>query len=371
MNVQRYTAYILGSLTITFLSCKESAVGPIVSHHRPEINGFSYTAFTSNGFALGGQRNALGELRTQTNSAWIALTVFEYQSTTASSDIAPNTSGTNPLNDEPWSTTSTEDDIRQGVRQARSLNMKVMLKPHVDLYTGEWRANILPGIAWFASYTQVMMKYAHLAAELNIEMLCIGTEFIRATQHQYTPQWRSLIAAIRQQYKGKLVYAANWSGNYAFNITWPEYEQVEFWNDLDYIGIDAYYPLTNRKDDPQPSLILALYKLRLPAEELGTASARFGKPILFTEVGIQSVTGALATPWDYSIGSAVDALPDLNAQEFYYNVIIQSFGGEPWCAGMFWWNWESVASLNELTNYTPRNKPAAVTLKQWYAESSL
>jgi hypothetical protein len=47
------------------------------------------------------------------------------------------------------------------------------------------------------------------------------------------------LVAVNQENKknllGKLTYAANWD----------DFDKVPFWNELDYIGIDAYFPLSN------------------------------------------------------------------------------------------------------------------------------
>ena len=354
------------------LNCRETPVEP-VTEHVPAMKGFTYTSFTANGFALGAQSNAVGELKTQINNEWVALTVCEYQSSDSGSDIAPNTSGTNPLTGGIWSTTSTEDDIREGVRQARSHNMKIMLKPHVDLYTGEWRAAIRPDDQgnWFRSYTTMILKYARLATETNAEMLCVGTEFVVATQSRYTTQWRTVIDSIRHHYTGKLTYAANWSGAFDFGITNPEFEQVGFWNDLDFIGIDSYYPLTNSHADTMPSINSSIIRMAGSAQEISVVSSRFHKSVIITEIGIQSVKGALASPWDYSVGAAPGAIQDTSVQGFYYRVMIDALGKKSWCAGMFWWNWESVSSANSETNYTPRNKPAAMLVRGWYSSIPL
>ncbi len=349
-------------------ACTDFGVEPDESH-MPEMKGFCYTSFASNGFTLGGQINAVEDLKSQIGNNWIALSVFEYQSTAASSDIGPNTTGINPLTGGVWSTTSTEEDIREGVRQARLQQMKVMLKPHVDLYSGEWRALIQPDPQgnWFRSYTAMITRYARLASDLNIEMLCIGTEFVVATQPTYTVAWRAITDSIKQYYHGKLTYAANWNGAYAAGIATPEFEQVEFWDKLDYIGIDSYFPLTSSPNDPIPSLQVVMERMIAPVQSIGAVSSRFGKSVLFTEIGIQSVHGALASPWDFSLGRVPGAVQDNGVQEFYYRVMIEAVGNQPWCAGLFWWNWESERSTYEATNYTPRNKLGACTLLEWYS----
>jgi len=352
--------------------CRDIGVGP-VQPHTPDMKGFCYTSFTSNGFELGGQSNAVGDLHGQTGNTWIALVVFEYQSTSTSSDIGANTTGRNPLTGGVWSTTSTEADVREGIRQARLQQMHVMLKPHLDLYSGEWRAMVRPDTQgnWFRSYTAMILRYARLASELNVELLCIGTEFVVATQPAYTQSWLALADSVRRYYGGRLTYAANWNGASAAGITQPEFEQVEFWDRLDYIGIDAYYPLTNSIGDPVPRLETAKSRMQTPMQEIGAVASRWRKPVVVTEVGIQSVRGALASPWDFSLGKAAGAVPDNSVQELYYRAIVETIGDQSWCAGIFWWNWDSVPSSYEATDYTPRRKPAARILQEWYGAASL
>ena len=82
----------------------------------------------------------------------------------------------------------------------------------------------------------MMGKYARLAEELHLDMLCIGAEFVVATQSKFTARWKTLIADVRNSFSGRLVYAANWNGAGAYGVPIPEYLQVGFWSDLDYIG---------------------------------------------------------------------------------------------------------------------------------------
>ena len=361
-----------GNLALTFVlllafGCRESTLAP-PPEHLPGLKGFSYTSFTADGFTQGGRQNAIGNLTSQVNNTWISLVVFEYQSLPTSTEIGPNTTGINPLTGGAWSTSSTESDIREGIRQARLRDLHIMLKPHVDLYNGEWRAAIQPDDAgqWFSSYRDMMLKYARLSQELNVEMLCVGDEYIVATQHRYTAQWKRLISDIRSAYGGHLTYASNWNGAAQYGIPQPEFQQVEFWNDLDYIGVDMYYPLTTSASDSIPPFDTALQRMLANTSPYSLLYFTFRKPVIITETGIQSVQGALAAPWDYSLGAAPAARQDTAAQELYYRVMINAFGNQPWCAGVFWWHWESVPSPNAATNYTPQDKPAARIVKQWY-----
>ncbi len=43
--------------------------------------------------------------------------------------------------------------------------------------------------------------------------------------------------SLKQTYHGKLTYAANWD----------DYKKFPFWEKLNYIGVDAYFPLSSDK----------------------------------------------------------------------------------------------------------------------------
>jgi len=105
-----------------------------------------------------------------------------------------------------------------------------------------------------------------------LEGLCIGTElYITTTQHEQ--KWRNIIKEIRKVYSGQLTYAANFH---------KEYEEIKFWDALDYIGVQAYFALTNKEN---PSL-KELRKGWIPHHRrLKQFHEKWQKPIVFTEIG--------------------------------------------------------------------------------------
>jgi hypothetical protein len=129
--------------------------------------------------------------------------------------------------------------------------------------------------AWFASYERFILHYARLAEANGFEAFAVGTELGGTTSR--TADWKRLIARVREVYPGKLTYCANWNG---------EPEAVGFWRDLDFIGIQAYYPLagtddpTKRRSPPRPPI----------ASKLEALAARTGSRS-FTEVGFRSQSG--------------------------------------------------------------------------------
>ena len=71
--------------------------------------------------------------------------------------------------------------------------------------------------------------------------------------------WWELIANIRQSYSGQLTYAANFDN----------YQEVYFWDQLDLIGINAYFPLRELQEQPDQEQQYAA-----DAKQLGTSFSR-------------------------------------------------------------------------------------------------
>ncbi|MEP0479622.1 MAG: glycoside hydrolase, partial [Nonlabens sp.] len=126
-------------------------------------------------------------------------------------------------------------------KHMKDQDLKVLLKPQLWISRGQYTGhiNLKTEAEWKIledSYTAYIMRFAQVAAQENIEMFCIGTEldsFVKARP----AYWQKLIKNIRKIYKGKLTYAGNWDS----------YKYVSFWDQLDYIGVDAYFPMSEEK----------------------------------------------------------------------------------------------------------------------------
>ena len=364
---KKFGKFLVLIVSSVLISCESpNEVIEIADPAPIEIKGYSYTSFWENNFRRGGELASMNDMMQQTGSEWVSICFFEYQTDAESHDIAPNTTGKNPLTGEQWSKSSTLEDIEFAIERAHELGLKVMLKPHVDLYSGKWRAEISPDGLWFSAYTAMMMKYAGIAEKHNVEMISIGVEYIRATQSKYSNSWRELIYKIKEVFSGKLTYSAARGNAGYLNLFRKEFKQITFWDNLDYIGIDYYYPIKGINPGDKNALQIAAAKMSAQAAEIESVAGSFGLKVLLTEVGIQSVEGALKEPWNYELGRASGAVLYYETQEFYYHVILQSFAPQDWCAGFFWWNWDSVPSSYPETNYTVKGKPAAELLKKWY-----
>ena len=78
---------------------------------------------------------------------------------------------------------------------------------------------------------------------------------------------------------------------------WDQFQNVPFWDQLDYVGIDAYFPL--KTSSPTVAVLTELWKPYV--ENLKIFSEKYNQKILFTEIGYRSINLPNSKPWDYSL----------------------------------------------------------------------
>ncbi|MFQ5525442.1 MAG: glycoside hydrolase TIM-barrel-like domain-containing protein [Thermoanaerobaculia bacterium] len=302
---------------------------------------------------------------------WIVQTPFGWQTTTDSPHVAL------ALENVLWG--ELDEGLEATARWARARGIRTLLKPHIWLTRagGEWRSDIAMRTEddwekWFASYRTFILHYARLAGRVGMEGLVIGTELHEAVKAR-PEDWRRIIREVREVYPGALTYAANW---------YEEYRDVSFWDELDFIGIQAYFPLST--DDSKTS-VADLRKGWEPHKEAIAALQRQSrKPVLFTEIGYKSTPGATREPWKWlSREEARTAPEDLEVQARAYRAFFETFWHEPWFAGAYFWKWSppirpgnkrflriATDGPGRRPDFSPRGKPAEAVLREWYGRSS-
>jgi glycosyl hydrolase family 113 len=262
----------------------------------------------------------------------------------------------------------TDKGIEHTTRLAKSIGVKTLLKPHIWLNrrTGKWRADIsmesdTAWDLWFKNYEQFILHYAELAEEIQIEGLCVGTELYYPSTLK-DKKFRTLISRIREVYSGQLVYAANWH---------KEFEEIKFWDDLDMIGIQAYFPLS-KEENPELEELVKNWVPHL--EKIERISKKFNRKVLFTEVGYRSTSDAAIEPWLWpDQRSGRNAKVSLETQAVCYEALFKTFWNEPWFAGIFIWKWFPEGDrikTGDHTGFTPQHKPAEEVMSEWYQRSS-
>ncbi len=285
------------------------------------------------------------------NANYVTLIIPYYQSNLYTTDI-----------NRGWNT-PTDESLVNAINYAHSLGMKVMLKPHMESYTHEWRANINPGDrdTWYRNYGNMLKHYAAMAQANGVETLCIGAELISMSTGTSNPdnttRWKHMIGEVRGLYSGKLTYSANWGGFWFGD----EKNHIDFWGDLDYIGISAYFNLNG--DGSVESLKNAWNHWNW--NEIKPLADRWGKQVLFTEIGYKSVNGSHNQPWDYNYHTWTDQWAQANA----YEALFSYWNDYSYMVGVDLWDWNTNPNAGGEWDpaYTPQNKAAEEVMRRWFA----
>ncbi len=308
-----------------------------------EFEAVSFTAWSDEALTSSDAYQSLINARC-IGSDWVAICVWEFQDNISSTVIEPD-----------YDLYSVRpDSAAQAIDWCHALGMKVMLKPMVDLRNDpdHWRGQIQPSAEWFASYSDFINSWAVVAESQNVELFCVGCE-LSATEN-WSVRWRDVIQSVSALYSGELVYAANHDA----------YQNVSWWDALDHIGIDAYFPLTG-KTDPTLAELQTAWNGRADSIEAWLDSTWPGREVVFTEVGYQSVDGANMTPW---WRDPVTYPLDPAEQEDCYEALLSVCEQRDWWLGAFWWNWETDPNAGGPLdwNFTPQGKPAEDVLISRY-----
>ena len=247
---------------------------------------------------------------------------------------------------------------KQYIEQLRKRGIKIMLKPQLWYWHGKYTGTLemTNEADWKVletTYSDFILSYAKLAQELDVPLLCIGTELEQfvANREQY---WNDLIVEIRKIYKGQLTYAANWD----------EYKRTPFWADLDFIGIDAYFPVSNMQT-PTVEDCMEGWKKHLSGIEKMVNT--YELPVVFTEYGYRSTDFTGKEPWDANYDTGV---VNLEAQANAMQALFETFWNQPWFAGGFVWKWfhyHDRVGGSENHMFTPQNKPVENVIKSVYS----
>ena len=281
---------------------------------------------------------------------WICLTVNAWQETFYSTRIFSL-----------YGRTQTDEEVAHAVALAKSLGLKVCLKPMVNCLDRSWRARInFPteeGTTywddWFASYRNFMNYYAEMAECLGCEMLCTGCEM--AGMDRQAEQCRRMGAEVRQRYSGIVMH----------NINHGDEFENRWLDAVDVIGISGYYPVT---DQTHRGIETMRERWKHVVGCLDACHERFGRPIMFAEIGVRNEEGCTAYPWDFH--DRPEKSIDEQEQADFYTTAMEATWDLPYFAGYFWWDWKAVIPSEEEAkknrDFTVYGKKAEEVLRSWY-----
>ena len=251
-----------------------------------------------------------------------------------------------------------KEGIEHAIDLLKNRNFKIMLKPQIWIRNGEFTGDLsfTTEKEWQQfenSYRDYILFNVQIAAEKEVELFCIGTELFNFVD-QRPEFWSSLIREIRELYPGKLVYAENWD----------KVDQTEIWKKLDYIGADAYFPISPEASPNSSNISKGWRSHKMMLESL---SEEYRKRVIFTEYGYRSMDFALKEPWNSSreVSGLNHGLQARALQSLY-----EEFWDEDWFAGGFLWKWHQGENSGGIQNdrFTPQNKPAEKIVKEYYSK---
>ena len=275
---------------------------------------------------------------------WVAIFAWCYLNTAHSSALICDESQGVP----------SDDALRHVITLAKSQGLRVMLKPGLVIQESGYALDIkmqseADWQAFFASYEATILHWAELSQQTGVDYFSVGTE-MSSTQYR-EKDWRQLIQDVRKVYTGPLTYCANHNGGET---------SVNWWDALDAIGVDAYYPLAVSSKPTVEQIKIAWKPYVTLLENL---SKKWDKPIIFTEAGYTSQKGSLTAPW----GERNNQPINLQEQADGYQGLLETFSDKPWWHGVFWFHQSALPSEGGPTGqlWEINGKPAENILRAY------
>lgn len=283
------------------------------------------------------------------NASWIAVIPFGFMADKNEPMLTFD-------NDWQWYGERVEG-ARQMIQKMHENGLNVMLKPQIWIGMGDYTgfADMVTEEKWLvleAGYEKFILAFAELAQEEGVKMLSVGTEMSIFAEKR-PDFWRKMIKNVREVYNGELTYAENWDS----------FDKIEFWDELDYIGVDAYFPLTNGRKSRINAIVKGWEKHEVVIDSI---SNQFNKKILFTEYGYRSIDNCTKEPWDYSKNAKSNEKAQRDALKALYHV----FWEKDNFAGGFLWKWwpnHALVGGKKDCTFTVQNKLSEELVKKIYS----
>lgn len=275
------------------------------------IRGITFAPFAYKGvLSKEESRNSLAVMQERTGADTVILVPCGVQQTPQSVEI-----------DYSSVFTMEDKELSEFIIYAKSLGLRVFLKPTVNCLNGTWRAHInffdedVPcepkWSEWFHAYTAFQLHYAAIAQETGCKMFIAGCEMVM-TEHRET-EWRKLIADIRIVYSGLVSY----------NTDKYQEHNVKWWDCVDVISSSGYYPA----DDWERQL-----------DRISRVVEKFGKTFFFAESGCMSTAGSADIPNNWELEGNVD----LEEQAYWYEKMFEAVKKRSWVQGVALWSWDGA-----------------------------
>ncbi len=246
-----------------------------------------------------------------------------------------------------------EQRLIETIAYAREKGMSVMLLPIILLEKAgedDWRGTIRPADegAFWTHYGQFLARYLDIAESTGVEFFSIGSEL--GSLEDRTAVWERLIVNARGRFRGLLTYSANWDHAHV----------PQFFPSLDFIGMSAYFSLTEERNPESEALVAGWRRVGV---EVGSLVSEINKPVVFTELGYASQDGINRNPWNYLMNTGE---LDLLEQARCFSAFLEVAPELSWLRGAYFYDYFDPGGPDD-GGYSPRGKPAMEEWKRWAA----
>jgi hypothetical protein len=243
--------------------------------------------------------------------------------------------------------------LTRPIMEAHRMGLKICIKPHLAYWGSKfrWRGDVAfdSPEQWdnfFASYSDWMNSLATICKEADA--FVVATELDRTVA--FESRWRNIIEQMRSLTNAPLTYASNWT----------DYRSVPFWDALDVIGIQAYFPLADSPSSPELDQLASAWDNHL--KELNSFAAKLGKTIVFTELGYDLSQNAAFKPWE----SGRRNMPDEALQQKCLESALRAIERDDQVIGAFLWKWFPGDTDHE--NFLKSTPAMRSLIKSYWAE---
>jgi hypothetical protein len=187
-------------------------------------------------------------------------------------------------------------------------------------------------------------------------MLSVGVELRSWVTTARAPAFSTIVEDVRRTFHGLLTYSANWD----------DVEDTVVLGKLDVIGVNAFYPLAEHAGASDDELLAGGQAVR---QKVHALAERWGKPVLFTELGYTTRPDPAVRPWEWP-DSMSNVVVDEAAQARAYRGLVGPLLGEPDFAGFF--VWRVYADPDDVSQeapwgFSPRGKLAEIVMRDAFA----
>ena len=241
------------------------------------------------------------------------------------------------------------------IKEAHRLGLKMCIKPHIA-YWGtkfKWRGDVTfnsesEWSSFFSSYADWLSDLVDRCSEADA--FVVGTELDGTVSRE--SEWRELIARMRSSTEAPLTYAANWA----------DYEKIRFWDALDAIGVQAYFPLADSLFNPDMEELEKSWNQHL--RKLNAFAEEWDRDIVFTELGYDISANAAFKPWKSGRKNRLGA----GIQEKCMKSALEAVGRNDRVIGAFIWKWFAGTAAHE--NFLASRPPISKLIKSYWSPGS-